>query len=59
MLRSIDVFPRREVYLNVDLRQRGLGGDNTWGQFPYRQYRMLGGKYTYSFVMKLVDANER
>lgn len=55
MLHSIDVFPRKEVYLNIDLKQRGLGGDNTWGQFPYKQYRMFDKQYSYSYILKLVQ----
>ena len=58
MLHTIDVFPRKEVYLNVDLKQRGLGGDNTWGQVPYKRYRLLDKRYSYSFVMRLIDGNE-
>lgn len=54
MLHTIDVFPRKEVYLNIDLKQRGLGGDNTWGLLPYKQYRMLDKQYTYSYVLRLV-----
>lgn len=54
MLHTVDVFPRKEVYLNIDLKQRGLGGDNTWGQFPYEQYRMFDKQYSYSYILKLV-----
>jgi len=55
MLHTIDVFPRQEIYLNVDLKQRGLGGDSTWGQFPYKPYRLHDKQYSYSFVLELVD----
>jgi len=51
----IDVKPRKEVYLNIDLKQRGVGGDNSWGALPHNQYRLLDKKYTYSYVMKLID----
>jgi beta-galactosidase len=50
----IDIKPRKEVYLNIDLKQRGVGGDNSWGALPHQQYRMLDKKYTYSYVMKLI-----
>lgn len=55
LLRTIDVQPRKETFLNIDLCQRGLGGDNTWGQEPYRQYRLAGGNYSYSFSLSLTD----
>jgi beta-galactosidase len=51
----IDIKPRKEVYLNIDLKQRGAGGDNSWGALPHQQYRMLDKKYTYSYVMKLIN----
>ena len=51
----IDIKPRKEVYLNIDLKQRGVGGDNSWGALPHDQYRLLDKKYTYSYVMKLID----
>lgn len=55
MLHTVDVFPRKEVYLTIDWKQRGLGGDNTWGQFPYKQYRLLGKQLSYSYIIKLIQ----
>lgn len=55
MLHTVDIIPRAEVFLNVDLAQRGLGGDNSWGERPYRQYRLLDKKYSYSYEIKLID----
>jgi beta-galactosidase len=49
-----DVKPRNHVYLTIDLKQRGVGGDNSWGALPHDQYRLLDKKYTYSYVMRLV-----
>ena len=51
----IDIKPRSEVYLNIDLKQRGVGGDNSWGALPHQQYRMLDKKYSYSYVLRLID----
>jgi len=48
-----DLKPRKDVYLHIDLNQRGLGGDNSWGAMPHRQYRLLDKQYSYSFVLKL------
>lgn len=50
-----DIKPRSEVYLNVDLKQRGVGGDNSWGALPHQPYRLLDKKYSYSYIIKLVD----
>ena len=51
----IDIKPGKDVYLNIDLKQRGVGGDNSWGALPHNPYRLLEKKYSYSYVMKLID----
>ena len=28
---TIDIVPQKNIFLHVDLKQRGLGGDNSWG----------------------------
>lgn len=48
-----DLHPRRGVYLTVDLKQRGVGGDDSWGALPHDAYRLLEKKYTYSYIMRL------
>ena len=50
-----DVRYRDFVALHVDLAQRGLGGDNSWGTLPHDPYRLLGDKYSYSYVIKFVE----
>lgn len=55
MQHSIDVIPRKNIFLHVDLKQRGLGGDNSWGMYPHSEYRLLDKKYSYSYRMKLVE----
>jgi beta-galactosidase len=50
-----DIRPRNEVNLHIDLRQRGLGGDDSWGALPHQPYRLLEKKYTYSYIIRLVD----
>ncbi len=53
MQHTIDILPQKNIILHVDLKQRGLGGDNSWGMFPHNQYRLLDKEYTYGYVMKL------
>jgi beta-galactosidase len=50
-----DLPPHNLVNVHIDLRQRGLGGDNSWGALPHDQYRLLDKKYTYTYAIKLVD----
>lgn len=51
-IRHIDVHPRSDVYLNVDLVQRGLGGDDSWGRLPHQEYRLLNDSYAYSYIIR-------
>ncbi|CAN5782710.1 glycoside hydrolase family 2 TIM barrel-domain containing protein [soil metagenome] len=50
-----EVKKRNLVFLQVDLNQRGVGGDNSWGALPHDPYRMLAKKYSYSYIITLVD----
>lgn len=52
---AIDVIPQKNIFLHVDLKQRGLGGDNSWGMYPHNQYRLLDKKYSYSYLMELIE----
>lgn len=48
-----DLKPQDKVYLHIDLKQRGLGGDNSWGMLPHDQYRLLADKYSYAYTLSL------
>jgi beta-galactosidase len=50
-MHPIDVDRRRELYVNIDLKQLGVSGDNGWGARPMKQYRMLDDVYSYSYVI--------
>ena len=52
-----DIEPRREVVLQVDLAQRGLGGDNSWGAHPHDPYRLTADRYEYGYVIRPIDKN--
>lgn len=54
MQHQVDVVPQKNIFLHVDLKQRGLGGDNSWGMYPHKEYRLLDNKYSYSYVVQLV-----
>ncbi|TWT33964.1 Beta-galactosidase [Posidoniimonas corsicana] len=41
--------------LNLDYRQMGVGGDDSWGAWPHEQYRMKAGKY--ELQLKLTPLN--
>ena len=49
-----DVTPRKEIFLNVDLLQRGVGGDDSWGAMPHDPYRLLNNSYEYVYEISAV-----
>jgi beta-galactosidase len=51
MRHSNDVKPRDLVTLNLDYKQRGVGGDNSWGAMPHEQYRLQTQSLSYSFYL--------
>ena len=53
-----DLPPYNAINLHIDLKQRGVGGDNSWGALPHDQYRLLDKKYSYSYIIKLLDAQQ-
>ncbi len=46
---TIDVVPRDLTSVNVDYRQMGVGGDDSWGAKTHPEYRLSGPSYSYSF----------
>jgi beta-galactosidase len=50
-----DIEPRREVVLQVDLAQRGLGGDDSWGAVPHEQYRLEADSYEYGYIIRPIN----
>jgi beta-galactosidase len=49
---TIDVRPRDLVSLNLDYRQMGVGGNNSWGQETIEKYRLLEPAYEYRFRIR-------
>ena len=49
---TIDIKEQDLVQLNIDLAQRGLGGDNSWGAKPQDKYQLKSNKkHSYSFYL--------
>jgi beta-galactosidase len=50
------VKPREEIYLNLDLHQMGVGGDNSWGARTHPEFVMPANqKYEYRFCLRPYD----
>jgi beta-galactosidase len=50
-----DIEPRKEVVLQVDLAQRGLGGDDSWGAVPHEPYRLEADSYQYGYIIRPIS----
>ncbi len=46
-----DLNERNFINLHIDLAQRGLGGDNSWGAYPHEPYLLKEKKYSYGYVV--------
>ncbi|MGM8361644.1 glycoside hydrolase family 2 TIM barrel-domain containing protein [Flavobacterium sp. ARAG 55.4] len=53
-----DVKPQDKVYVHVDLAQRGVGGDTSWGAYPHSQYLLRAPKYSYSYTLSLMNSTK-
>ncbi|MFV0607349.1 MAG: glycoside hydrolase family 2 TIM barrel-domain containing protein [Niabella sp.] len=49
-----DLRPEHNIFLHIDLNQRGLGGDNSWGTLPHKPYRLDDKQYSYSYIISLL-----
>ena len=45
-------LPLHEIILCVDFKQRGVGGDDSWGAQPHEKYRLTDDTYEYSFIIQ-------
>jgi beta-galactosidase len=46
-------LPRRDyTVLNLDLNQQGLGGDDSWGAWPHKEFQIPCQDYSYQFRLR-------
>jgi beta-galactosidase len=48
---TIDLVKLKNVYLNVDWKQMGVGGDNSWGAPTHAEYILRAVPMEYSYVI--------
>jgi beta-galactosidase len=53
-----DVKPRDLTSVNVDFKQMGVGGDDSWGAWTHDEYRLTAKEYSYSFLIRPVKAGD-
>ncbi|MCF7975321.1 MAG: DUF4981 domain-containing protein [Phycisphaerae bacterium] len=51
-----DLKPASCMTLNIDLSQTGVGGDNSWGARPHREYTLWPKVYAYRFYLMPFEA---
>jgi beta-galactosidase len=49
---------RDEITVNLDYRQTGVGGDDSWGARPLDQYILTAKAYSYSFRLRPMSAGQ-
>ena len=54
-----DVKPRDLTSVNIDFKQMGLGGDNSWGAQAHPEYKLSDKQYSYSFRMKAISGSDK
>ncbi|MGQ8337437.1 glycoside hydrolase family 2 TIM barrel-domain containing protein [Sunxiuqinia sp. A32] len=53
-----DVKPRDLTSVNIDDKQMGVGGDDSWGAWTHDQYRLTKKAYSYSFRIKAIGSED-
>ncbi len=56
-LHTYDLKRDGTITVNIDLKQMGVGGDDSWSPaaLPHPEFRLPAQDYSYSFVLKLID----
>ncbi len=55
---AIDLVSRDEVTLSVDYRQTGVGGDDSWGAVPHREYTLWPQPLSTRFLLRPLQPGE-
>jgi len=54
-----DVQPRDLTSINIDYKQQGVGGDDSWGAWTHDEYRLKEKAYNYSFRISPLRPGEK
>ena len=49
IMHTTDIVERPLINLNVDYKQMGVGGDNSWGRKPRKKYQIKADNYSFSY----------
>jgi beta-galactosidase len=56
---DFEVSMKNFVEINVDYMQMGVGGDNSWGYRPHKEYRLLEKNYSYTFTISPLEGETK
>ncbi len=54
---TFDLKKKDYISVNLDFKQMGVGGDNSWGAWPHPQYRLPSNEYSYEFKLSPIRSN--
>ena len=57
-MHTTDLVERDLVHLDIDHKQMGVAGEDSWGAQPLKKYKIKPKKYTYHFIMTPFNAND-
>ena len=49
---TTDIKPKDATYLNIDYKQMGVGGDNSWGAKTWEKYQLKPKNYSYTYFIE-------
>ena len=49
---------RDDITLNLDLKQQGVGGDNSWGAWPHPEFLIPCQEYSYRFRLRPLERRD-
>jgi len=52
-----EIPERNTITVNLDYKQMGVGGDNSWGAMTHSQYTLPSKEYSYSFRLRPFNLN--
>lgn len=54
---TTDIKKRPFVNINIDYKQTGVGGDNSWSKkaLAHKEFRVMAGNLSYGYIIKSID----
>jgi beta-galactosidase len=54
-----EIVRAEDITVNLDYRQMGVGGDDSWGAWPHKEYRLPARAYEYRFRLEPLRVGAR